>query len=1130
MVYLPNKKNVSMPTKNTLITYNGFNLPNYYNTKKKSDEGTWVAPWLPASSPLAKSSFTPVNIGASTALGSTKPFTEQVPDKIKGVDIVPSNNTGNSFFNKDFGKGAAMAAVNAGADIGAAFQDKPQYSASAAGNGFGMVDSFLANGNKSKVGTGMVNAGASLMNQGLSSGNGALALAGGIAGTVGTFINAGWGMKEDEAKHQAADANIAYNKSIGATAKSFDDLATAEAIKASDIYEGGWFVKDDAEEMNREIKEDMQKAYENANRNIALNVDNLREDQLDAAALNYFALGGSMGYGSPMESIMYNNGNMDAIGYGLMSDYLTMKNNQSLSKGTGASMFAGAPSSMFALGGDIQTHGADFTTGLRAVNAGGNHESNPYEGVQMGVAPDGTPNLVEEGETVFNDYVYSNRIEADDETKKRFHISKNRKITFADLSKKLEKESQERPNDPISRAALKSSLSDLAEQQERQKQEIQAKRAQEAFASLSPEEQVAVVQQLAQQQQAGEQQMAQEEAMQQQAMLDAQAQQMQGNGIPAEGTRQPMPEDLAANQQEMRDMQPQMSAYGGNLYAEGGNLYPNGGVLDLLRKLGYKTTAEAAKAGWKPEDFGAFAKWTDIDSNSKLKDNFAWDEAWNERITAPEYRAALSLGWNPMLGLKERRWYENPEVARVSWTDSAGKPYKSLNAETFEQFRQRYNTIADAVNAGLIKAPTGNGTIPMSEVAQAMASTKAWQDTDNWLRKSPQNMAEYLTNAANSGMKRDDGTLDTDFKNKWSKYGDFVVDKDNNWTFNLKDGYDKKGFQDYFWKSRTDGLIGNMYNSFQDPAMVSNKYVIDDKGEIIPLITDNLADYEQVGSPFTWGDPDENNFRNKAATFYKLKAKEEAKPAEEGTPEAENEKIEIKKRPEWLRYAGIFGPAAGIGMQALGIGKPDTSGLDAAIDLSRKSGSQATYKTIGNYLTYRPMDILFEQNKMDANSRATDNAIRNSANPFGTKMASMLANEYNNQLADADLYRKALEYNDAQRKMVGEFNKDTDKFNAQAFNQLSQFNASERNKNWNSNASLALQAAKEKLDADAGWYNGLYGNVSGLFKGISDIGRENFASNRVAEGVGDGVYGIFSDDTFTSGRYIDKSKDKKKKG
>lgn len=123
------------------------------------------------------------------------------------------------------------------------------------------------------------------------------------------------------------------------------------------------------------------------------------------------------------------------------------------------------PHMKFALGGDVQTNGADFTTGLAHVNAGGSHEENPYEGVQVGVDPEGTPNLVEEGETIFNDYVFSNRIEVPPEAQKRLGV-KGKHLTFAEAAKQLEKEIKERANDPISKAGFKAAMEDLEEEQE----------------------------------------------------------------------------------------------------------------------------------------------------------------------------------------------------------------------------------------------------------------------------------------------------------------------------------------------------------------------------------------------------------------------------------------------------------------------------------------------------------------------------------------------------------------------------------------------------------------------------------------------------------------------------------------
>ena len=121
-----------------------------------------------------------------------------------------------------------------------------------------------------------------------------------------------------------------------------------------------------------------------------------------------------------------------------------------------------------ALGGDIETHGSDFSNGLMSIEEGGSHESNPLEGVPMGVDAKGVPNLVEEGETVYNNYVFSNRMKVPDFMGKELGLGNISKkgITFADASKKLAKESEQRPNDPISQAGLEASLSKLAEVQE----------------------------------------------------------------------------------------------------------------------------------------------------------------------------------------------------------------------------------------------------------------------------------------------------------------------------------------------------------------------------------------------------------------------------------------------------------------------------------------------------------------------------------------------------------------------------------------------------------------------------------------------------------------------------------------
>lgn len=128
-----------------------------------------------------------------------------------------------------------------------------------------------------------------------------------------------------------------------------------------------------------------------------------------------------------------------------------------------------------AFGGELGTNGADFTNGIIQINSGGTHEQNPNEGVIFGMDQEGIPNLVEEGEVIFNDYVFSNRIKVPKTVRKRHRLTDG--VTFADAAKELAKESEERPNDPISQNGLEYLMGDLMTEQEM----IKAKREKNTF-------------------------------------------------------------------------------------------------------------------------------------------------------------------------------------------------------------------------------------------------------------------------------------------------------------------------------------------------------------------------------------------------------------------------------------------------------------------------------------------------------------------------------------------------------------------------------------------------------------------------------------------------------------------------
>lgn len=230
------------------------------------------------------------------------------------------------------------------------------------------------------------------------------------AKVLGGLTNAAFGTKVNQAELNAANQGTEYLSSFNSMASSFEDIQGPLAqSNISNPYKDGWF-SNRGRKKNNELKRRRAYAEEAAYRSIDNNIDNIVQAQYDDMLANYKSFGG-----------------------------------------------------------ELNTNGADFTNGMIQVNNGGTHGNNPYDGVPMGLDAEGIPNLVEEGETVFNDYVFSNRLKVPKAIRKKYKLREG--ITFADASKKLSKESEERPNDPISQRGLESSMLDLMTAQEKARPE-----------------------------------------------------------------------------------------------------------------------------------------------------------------------------------------------------------------------------------------------------------------------------------------------------------------------------------------------------------------------------------------------------------------------------------------------------------------------------------------------------------------------------------------------------------------------------------------------------------------------------------------------------------------------------------
>ena len=520
---------------------------------------------------------------------------------------------------------------------------------------------------------------------------------------------------------------------------------------------------------------------------------------------------------------------------------------------------------LFAFGGELGTNGTDWTNGLLYIDNGGKHEDNPLEGVPMGFDPEGVPNLVEEGETIWNDYVFSDRIKVPKKLMKELGLggSIGKDITFAEASKKLGKESEQRPNDTISIDGLNAAMSRLAEAQEAER------------------------------------------------------------------------------------MKQQMREYVGLAgYACGGKMNKYDGTNPKGQKM------KKGNTGLNTYKFDPI-------------DQFKY---WDKE--AGDYDAGY------------RDFIEN-----------------QLNNDWI-------NRVMSGQYGDMSRYRGANNINPTVE--------QAWQ-------------------------------LGLDKKN-------------SDWHKAMANAYD-------------DYLAG-----------------IDPKTGL--ALSQAAPEEEFLEDPYTEG---WEARRGISTEPIGLQAAQEGSKTKVGD-------INPKTYYTGLRYAPAIGAGVMTLTDALGLtNKPDYTYADKLEAAAEQAGytPNIDFKPNGDYITYRPMDIWYEQNRLNANARATDRAILNSGATQGAKMAGLIANGYNDQLASGNLYRQALEYNDAKRKEVADFNRRTNMFNSQMGLEAAMANAKYQQQARQMGLSGLAQAAalRDSIDARVGAARAA--NLSNFLNSLGDIGRENFAMNQI---------------------------------
>ena len=322
------------------------------------------------------------------------------------------------------------------------------------------------------------------------------------SGLIGGLTNRMFGSKLNQENINQVKGNISStaNTSFGGSA---DDLMSQLSgasmlgnINRSDIGKDGWF-SHKAKNLTNKLRAQAEAANTRLYNNFNQAADITNENQFLQSMYNIEAFGGPLfkeggimikkeNRGKFTESA--NRANMGVQEYA--RHILANKEDYSPTLIKRAN-FARNAAKWNAFGGDLNTYGGTYNGGLEYIDNGGTHEQNPFNGVPMGTDRNGTPNLVEEGETIWNDYVFSNRLKVPETLTDKYKLSKD--ITFAEASKKLGKEIEETPNDPISKRTFNSFMQDLQQSQEEVKAKKELAKAKRQFNKLSPQEQLGIL-------------------------------------------------------------------------------------------------------------------------------------------------------------------------------------------------------------------------------------------------------------------------------------------------------------------------------------------------------------------------------------------------------------------------------------------------------------------------------------------------------------------------------------------------------------------------------------------------------------------------------------------------------------
>jgi hypothetical protein len=771
---------------------------------------------------------------------------------------------------------------------------------------------------------------------------------------------------------------------------------------------------------------------------------------------------------------------------------------------------------LFASGGDADN--TDFSNGVTEYNEGGTHEENPNGGVPVGTDSKGTPNLVEQGEVRYKDYIYSNRLSPSKEVLDKVGLSPlYSKYSFAKCAEILSRESKERPNDPISQNGLNSLMSRLKDAQDMTKEGTEKVPVEQSQPSSDEQAQPTNNQNI--------------------------MQEVQGEN-PGEEPQENTQEEVENNADET-----QQYAEGGDLFNKynGVNLFVGGGdgdvtpfdisqlVSEVPDDLGdnesefshnylvdkYKNPNKASE--YIPSNY----KMSDINQARKFYNSFVTKAALNKRVQA--YKTAFNTALN---------LYRNGDITRGVYYQLCSRLQSKFKNFYVNNAGKHLNKVADShSNTTKLYNRTKGLDLTGQEIKEINQEIKfAREHPESQLGYQSRNGIVYNKNGyavtdPDKGYSMTDPyktRIKNDADNAFSIYvtpsekaafkkhhdpSDKGVKKGENPPVNGAPPVNKSKIPNPSGRKGRYVTSSVNYNSpkinlqEQDLNENLNTSAIDELGKIL---AQNKEGYK-VTPTITEGDLQKN-----AKAIIDKQKEQEAKDYIDQFSKNNTGKSWDKSK---LRYAPVVGSAIGVISDLMGLtNKPNYDNENWLISQAN-SQPNVNYKPSGNYLGYNPVDRDYALNKFNSAYSASREQLADTANGNRANLQAQLANLNNSYLGGlGDNEMKIELQNIANRNDVDKYNNSLDQANAEMAMKAQMANAEQDR--------FRLQAfenaAQMKNAKDAAASQAKSANLTNLFDNIGNVGREEYQSNQLQWMKNNGIFG----NTPISTLYDDFSKGK----